>query len=127
MPHPTVSRLQIDCREPVRLSQFWCELLGYEERGRIGDPPQYLAIAGHQPNSLRLCFQRVPEAKVGKNRLHLDLAVEDLDAATAEVINLGGTRPRRSDLHEFGMRWRILCDPEGNEFCIEHEDGFERR
>ncbi len=49
-------------------------------------------------------FQRVPEGKSGKNRLHLDLIVDDLDAATAEIETLGG-------------RW--LDDPDGNEFDID--------
>lgn len=114
--------VQIDCLRPEQLAEFWKELLGFEERGRVGDTsPQYLAIHGHD-GGITLCFQRVPEAKVGKSRLHLDLTVDDIDDATNRVITLGGSRPPDGDFHESGSRWRILADPEGNEFCVEVPD-----
>lgn len=70
-------------------------------------------------DGLTLGFQRVADAKHGKNRLHLDLMVDDLDQATAEVQRLGGRwlEPGTTrDLDEF--RWRCMADPEGNEFDI---------
>ena len=60
--------------------------------------------------------QRVPERKETKNRVHVDLEVEDLEAATRWIRGHGGSRVadhRLGDLH-----WRVMADPEGNEFCV---------
>jgi predicted enzyme related to lactoylglutathione lyase len=64
-----------------------------------------------------LRFQRVPEAKSIKNRLHLDVEVDDLDGAIARVEQLGGSvvRPVRT---EYGWDYAVMGDPEGNEFCV---------
>ena len=60
------------------------------------------------------------EAKSGKNRLHLDLVVENLDAVTAEVESLGGRWLEPGLTRELeGFRWRIRADPEGNEFDLD--------
>ena len=69
---------------------------------------------------LTVAFQRVAEAKSGKNRLHLDLVVENLDAVTAEVESLGGRWLEPGLTRELeGFRWRIRADPEGNEFDLD--------
>jgi predicted enzyme related to lactoylglutathione lyase len=69
---------------------------------------------------LTVGFQRVPEEKAGKNWLHLDLIVEDLDVATSEIETRGGRwlEPGRTRELE-GFRWRCMADPEGNEFDID--------
>jgi predicted enzyme related to lactoylglutathione lyase len=65
-------------------------------------------------------FQRVPEAKKGKNRVHLDLVVDDLDVATAEVEHLGGRWLEPGTTRELeGFQWRCMADPEGNEFDLD--------
>jgi predicted enzyme related to lactoylglutathione lyase len=64
----------------------------------------------------RLLFQVVPEDKVVKNRVHLDVAVPDRQAEIQRLVELGGTRLR--DVEEDGEAWTVLQDPEGNEFCI---------
>jgi hypothetical protein len=64
----------------------------------------------------RLYFQRVPEAKAGKNRVHLDVRVQDKDAEVARLTALGATR-----LYEASQgphTWITMADPEGNEFCV---------
>jgi predicted enzyme related to lactoylglutathione lyase len=62
----------------------------------------------------------VTDTKVGKNRLHLDLIVEDLDAATAEVEALGGRWLESGNTRDLeGFRWRCMADPEGNEFDLD--------
>jgi len=69
-----------------------------------------------------LAFQRVPEAKQLKNRLHLDLAVPDFDAATARAGSLGAAP--YGVVHGTGSsRWQVWRDPEGNEFCLCSEPG----
>jgi hypothetical protein len=64
--------------------------------------------------------RRVPEAKVGKSRLHFDVYVDDLEAATARVEELGGRRwtEHGATLDDGGLIFRIMADPEGNEFCL---------
>jgi predicted enzyme related to lactoylglutathione lyase len=65
-------------------------------------------------------FLKFTEVKSGKNRLHLDLVVDDLDAATAEIEGLGGTWLEPGTTHELeGFVWRLMADPEGNEFDID--------
>jgi predicted enzyme related to lactoylglutathione lyase len=71
------------------------------------------AIAGIA--ALAIDFARVPEAKSGKNRLHLDLRSTDLAAATEQALALGATRA--DDVYD-GGRWQVLRDPEGNELCL---------
>ena len=71
-------------------------------------------------DGLTVGFQRVPETKAGKNRLHLDLVVDDLDVATEEVGQLGGSWLEPGQTHELeGFLWRCMADPEGNEFDLD--------
>ena len=109
----------IDTIDPARIAPFWCALLGVRERGWFGDDYLMLTTDGGAPP---VAFQRVPEAKSVKNRLHVDLAVEDLDGAFAHIVALGGSAV--SDILEMpgGYRWRVMADPEGNEFCIVPRD-----
>jgi predicted enzyme related to lactoylglutathione lyase len=109
----------IDTVDPARIAPFWCALLGVRERGWFGDDYLMLTTDGGAPP---VAFQRVPEAKSVKNRLHVDLAVDDLDGAFAQIVALGGSAV--SDILEMpgGYRWRVMADPEGNEFCIVPRD-----
>ncbi len=112
-----------------RLPRFWVAVLdGYEvaaydedEIGRLAaigiddveDDPTVLAEG--PADAPRFFFQCVPEGKVGKNRLHLDLAADDAEAELARLLELGATvlADRRVSDH-----WVTLADPEGNEFCL---------
>jgi predicted enzyme related to lactoylglutathione lyase len=111
--------LVIDTVDPARIAPFWCALLGVEERGWFGDDYLMLTADGGAPP---VAFQRVPEAKSIKNRLHVDLEVDDLDRAFTKIVALGGSAV--SDILEMpdGYRWRVMADPEGNEFCIVPRD-----
>ena len=108
----------IDCADPDRLATFWAALLGVEKYPPLGDPVQYAGIAPPDWGAPYLSFQRVPEPKVQKNRSHLDLHVGDVEAVTALALQLGGSRDK--DFDEYGYRWRVMQDPEGNEFCLVH-------
>ncbi len=57
-----------------------------------------------------------PEKKTAKNRMHLAVAVEDVDAASARVEALGGMKLQ--EIEESGARWIVMADPDGNEFCL---------
>ena len=111
--------IQIDCANPMRLAAFWSEVLGVEiDQPPDGDPPHYVNLIPGTPNEPIVCFQRVPEAKNVKNRLHLDIEVGDIGSATLRVQDLGGRRLDSDDFTEYGFRWRVMADPAGNEFCL---------
>ncbi|GAA4429512.1 VOC family protein [Georgenia halophila] len=117
----------VDCHHPAALARFWTEVLeGYriapyddEEVARLAamgvtdveDDPTVLLerVDGGRPC---LWFQRVPEPKTVKNRVHLDLAADDADAELARLLSLGAqVQADRGELV-------VLGDPEGNEFCL---------
>jgi predicted enzyme related to lactoylglutathione lyase len=114
----SIGFLAIDTVDPDQIAPFWCALLGVEVESTIGDG-QFVLLS-RTPNGLTVGFQRVPEPKTAKNRVHLDLVVEDLDAVTAEVEALGGKWLQPAITHDLeGFQWRCMADPEGNEFDID--------
>ena len=114
----SVGYLVIDATDPERLARFWCGLLDVRVDTTIGDG-QFVVLSATK-DGLTVGFQRVGEEKAGKNRLHLDLIVEDLDEATAEVETLGGRWLEPGTIRELeGFQWRCMADPEGNEFDID--------
>jgi predicted enzyme related to lactoylglutathione lyase len=122
---PAIGRIgwiQIDCPDPERLAAFWTQVLGVEIEGRLGTPPQFVNLERQFRDAPYISFQRVPEPKVGKNRMHLDLVVDDVEEATSRIVSLGGRRRRpEGDFNEYGYSWRTMADPEGNEFCLIYE------
>ncbi|MEU5400936.1 VOC family protein [Streptomyces sp. NPDC005963] len=107
-----IEEIVIDCHDPARLVRFWAALLG-------GDPvdrdPGWSFV--DPPGSLRVAFQRVPEGKAVKNRLHLDLSAGTVEAASDEAVALGAVRLGEVVADAAG-RFQVLADPEGNEFCF---------
>ena len=141
-------QLTIDANDPARLARFWAQALGWtgtppaapdttwwsHYRRRLGDDDAFDARL-FDPEGLRppIWFQPVPEAKAGKNRLHLDLyptgrddslplhrRVEVVDAEVAELVGLGATvvATTRDDDPDDPQYVVVLQDPEGNEFCV---------
>jgi predicted enzyme related to lactoylglutathione lyase len=110
--------IQIDCPDPERLALFWAEVLGSEIDYRLGDPPQFVNVAAKEGGGPSVSFQRVPEPKTVKNRVHLDVLVDDVGEATRRVEGLGGRRRDDHDFREHGFSWRRMADPEDNEFCL---------
>jgi predicted enzyme related to lactoylglutathione lyase len=112
--------VQVDCADPVSLATFWSQVLGVEMEEPLGDPPHYLYLTGpaDNPKGPTVAFQRVPEPKSVKNRVHFDIDVDDVESATSRIEALGGTRAPSDDFHEYGFDWRVMADPEGNEFCL---------
>jgi hypothetical protein len=105
--------LVVDCRDPARLARWWAEVLGY----RITfEKPDLVAIAGTDGTHPGISFVPVPEAKAGKNRLHLDLAPDDQPAEIERLVDMGA---RHVDIGQpAGGGSTVLADPEGNEFCV---------
>ena len=143
---PSVKQFQVtfDCAEPERVARFWCEVLGYV----APPPPEGFAswddfnsslppedrdawFACSDPTGVgpRLFFQRVPEGKVAKNRLHLDVRVATglvgeerlavLEAECARLLPLGATRFRLLLADEENESCLVMQDVEGNEFCLD--------
>ena len=110
----TVNAVIVDCVDPGMLAAFWAELLGLSVSNRDGnDWVDLRPIAAGGPI---LAFQRVPERKHVKNRLHLDVRVDDLTVATDRVRSLGGITA--GNVHHGDHPWRVMRDSEGNEFCL---------
>ena len=109
----------VDCAEPYSLGQFWSAVTGWpmSEQDEPGDDEVLLVAPAPVPG---LLFIRVPEAKAGKNRMHIDWMPDERtrDEEVDRLVTLG------AKLHEDhrtpdGLGWVTLQDPEGNEFCVE--------
>jgi len=109
----------VDCLDPEPLAAFWGELLGVGVNHRSDE---WVSLHATAPGHPRVAFQRVPETKVGKNRVHLDVWVPDVEAATVEAEALGARR-LGPFVHESPEPFQVLADPAGNEFCLVHLPG----
>src|SRR3954447_10415307 len=108
--------LSVDANDPLRLARFWAAALRWEIRNE-SDEEVALVPTDHTP--FGLLFVPVPEPKVGKNRVHLDLttsSLEDQTASAEQLVALGG---RSIDVGQTAADAHlVLADPEGNEFCL---------
>ena len=95
------------------MAAFWKDAAGLVVEGVIEG--RYLSLTGQ---GIALTLQRVDEPKTVKNRMHLDLMVDDLDQEVRRIESLGATRLTETARQEFGQTWYVLADPEGNEFCV---------
>lgn len=137
-------QIVIDARDPALLAQFWAEALGYQEEPPppgFADWPEFLrsidfpedqwdrysAVVDPDGAGPRVFFQKVPEGKVVKNRVHLDLGFsprgavgeerrEAIGRGVARLEGLGATVVGPKE--EMGAYWVVMQDPEGNEFCV---------
>jgi predicted enzyme related to lactoylglutathione lyase len=113
-------QLVIDAADPARLARFWAAALGWEI-GVEDDEEIDVWPRGYSypdPVALPLVFLAGPEAKTGKNRIHLDLASQSEADQAAQVERLLGLGATRADIGQGDVPWRVLADPEGNEFCV---------
>jgi hypothetical protein len=111
----------IDCADPAALARFWAEVLGTEIAYADDEWVSLRAAGDGHP---RVAFQKVPEGKAGKNRVHLDVWVPDIAAATVSAEALGATRVGEFVPAEVSSEpFQVMADPEGNEFCFVHLPG----
>jgi hypothetical protein len=139
-------QVTFDCGDPAALAKFWAAALGYvlqpppkgfdswdaalaawgipedqrNERSAVVDPD------GAGP---RVFFQRVPEGKTAKNRVHLDVRaapglegearMAEIESASERLVALGATRVQRFEADLAGGGYIVMQDPEGNEFCLD--------
>jgi catechol 2,3-dioxygenase-like lactoylglutathione lyase family enzyme len=140
-------QITFDCADPARQAAFWAEALGY----RLQDPPpgfeswdaalEAMGVPPERRNDAsglvdpdgarpRIFFQRVPEPKRAKNRVHLDVRAAPgtegdarmaaLEQEAERLVALGGTRLERHEpAPPMGSGHIVMADPEGNEFCLD--------
>jgi hypothetical protein len=136
-----------DCADPAGLAAFWAAALGYQVQAppagfasweealdALGVPPERRndasAVVDPEGSGPRLFFQRVPEPKQAKNRVHLDVRAAPglqgdermaaLEAEAERLVSLGATRLRRHEpAPPLGAGHIVMADPEGNEFCLD--------
>lgn len=142
----TPIQVTFDCADPDRLATFWATALGYQKQpppAGYATWPEFLAAQGiprdqwdsasaivdPEARGPRIYFQRVPEPKAAKNRVHLDVNVgggyatppderrRRVDAASERLQQAGATKLRAAEQH--GEYWVVMHDPEGNEFCLQ--------
>ncbi|HUR08566.1 MAG TPA: VOC family protein [Nonomuraea sp.] len=139
-------QVTFDCADPDRLAHFWARALGY----KLQDPPHGFdtwdafldtigvpeekrrdasAVIDPEGKGPRMYFQRVPEPKTAKNRVHLDLRIgggpqtqlaerrAQIDAAVERLVALGATVV--GPVEQYGHYCVVLRDPEGKEFCAD--------
>jgi predicted enzyme related to lactoylglutathione lyase len=85
------------------------------------DYGEFVMLAPAGQDAVRLGLQRVPEARTGKNRVHLDLGTDDREAEVARLGSLGASVLAEHDMP--GLWWTVMADPEGNEFCVGSHHG----
>ncbi|MCZ7373940.1 VOC family protein [Micromonospora sp. WMMC250] len=140
-------QITIDCADPAALAAFWAEALGYQMQGppgnfasweqaldAMGVPPERRndasAVVDPEGSRPRLFFQRVPEPKQVKNRVHIDVRAapglegdERMAALEKEAERLAAHGATRLSRHEpappLGAGHLVMADPEGNEFCLD--------
>ncbi|HUE60647.1 MAG TPA: VOC family protein [Acidimicrobiales bacterium] len=115
MAEPPGMGLVLDCRDPEALAPFWAAALDYVTLGAVEN---YVLLVPDSRSGPKLLLQRVPEDKAGKNRMHLDIEVPDIEALAARLKGIGAQRVRSDVVTEHGSHWILMADPEGNEFCI---------
>jgi len=114
-PVATLKMTTLDCADVRAEAAFWGAVLGWEaavvadEYAMLTGPTSALGfglVADHRPPAW-------PD-EGGAKQFHLDLAVDDLDAAQARCVELGATVPAEQP----GETWRVLLDPAGHPFCL---------
>ena len=104
-----IRNITFDAEDPDRLANFWAAALEWERQGGFVVAPE---------GRPRLNFERVPERKVVKNRVHLDVNVDDRERKVARLIELGATKSHDVQDPDGDLSWTVMLDPEGNEFCV---------
>ncbi|MDP9234259.1 MAG: VOC family protein [Actinomycetota bacterium] len=107
------TELCVDCRDPDTVATFWSEVLGYEKKVEDG----LVFIEGPAGAGPTISFAKVPEEKVVKNRLHIDVNPTDRDQQE-EVERLEKLGATHVDVGQGEVSWVVMADPEGNEFCV---------
>jgi len=107
--------LVLDCSDPQQLMEFWREALGY--RVYYSDASMVVLVPD-EGSASPLVLQKVPEPRMGKNRMHLDIVAHEIEPEIQRLEALGAKR-LHDDVRSVGeTHWVTLVDPEANEFCV---------
>ena len=127
-----IDSVVFDCHDAAPLARFWAAALGWtvapydeDELERLAskgiyDPEDDPSVMVEPPEGSGLpilFFTEVPEEKVAKNRVHLDLAADDTLEREVERLEALGAQVRNW-AEEDGSMWCVMLDPQGNEFCV---------
>jgi hypothetical protein len=118
-----LKEIVFDADHPAALARFWAQVIdGYAVRPYDDDEIARLAALGFTPETdptvmvdgpgPTLCFQIFPGPRHGRNRVHVDVSVEDRPAEVARLMALGASVAREAD------GYTVIRDPEGNNFCL---------
>ena len=113
----SLKMVTLDSSDVRRDAAFWSAVLGWEVRPLPGRVRDALGARRHRPRAAGSSRGTSPPGwpnENGSKQFHLDLAVDDLDAAAQDVVSLGGTLPDEQP----GETWRVLLDPSGHPFCL---------
>jgi predicted enzyme related to lactoylglutathione lyase len=120
----TVQCITVDARDPKALAEFWAEVLGWTVGEDGDDIGWWIERELNDPNKTGfpdILFLKVPDSKVVKNRLHLDLRPDDQTAEVARLEKLGAKKIDIGQSTDSDTTWVVMADIEGNEFCILRE------
>src|ERR1043165_5082434 len=110
----------LDCLDPEALAPFWSEALGSRIQGTRFPSVALVPMVGDGP---RFLLQHVPEPRPGKNRMHIDIKTTDMESEATRLEKIGASRLVSSP--GSGGDWIVMCDPEGNEFCVRQGGGHD--
>jgi hypothetical protein len=106
-----------DCTDPRRVARFWSEVLGYTLQPEPPDAAPEESIPIDPPaGGTRIWFNQVPEPKITKNRVHIDINMPDA-AEMNRLLGLGARALQQIRGDDGSLWWTIMADVEGNEFC----------
>jgi len=112
-----LANISFDCHDVVKVASFWSAVLGrpLDE----GSSQLFASIGGADGARAEPAwyFNKVPEPKQAKNRVHADLMSSD-PSTVDELVALGATVVGEHVLQGAGHSWTVMRDPEGNEFCV---------
>jgi predicted enzyme related to lactoylglutathione lyase len=112
-----LGNITFDCDDVLRVASFWSAVLGRPLDERSSELFASIGGADGARAQPAWYFAKVPESKQAKNRVHLDLTTPDASAVD-ELVALGATVIGEHEVPGGSHRWTVMCDPEGNEFCV---------
>jgi predicted enzyme related to lactoylglutathione lyase len=110
-----ITRIAFDCANAALLADFWVAVTGYT---KVTASEEYAFVVHPDKVGPALMFNKVPEGKVVKNRVHIEVDTNDLETEVRRIEALGASRQAYHHSEEFNAEWTVMTDPEGNEFCV---------
>ena len=124
-----IQAVTIDAHDPRALAEFWAEVLGWKIGEGVNEIEVWIERELNDPNKTGfpdILFLKVPDSKVVKNRLHLDLRPDDQAAEVTRLESLGAKKVEIGQSTDPDTTWVVMADPEGNEFCVLRERKAQR-